>query len=76
MNVYDSSQDSKIEWTECSGPSPVPGTPVQTACGNMVEYSDNIPCINFRGERVYFCLPICKADFEFDPSASCLAARL
>lgn len=76
MNASDSKRTPRVEWTECNGPYPAPGTAVQTACGSTVEYSANTPCIHFRGERVYFCLPICKADFEHNPSASCLAARL
>ena len=76
MNSPDSNRTPKVEWTGCSGPNPVPGAPVQTACGSLVEYSANTPCINFRGERVYFCLQICKADFEQNPSASCLGPRL
>jgi YHS domain-containing protein len=76
MNVTESDQHPRIEWTECNGATPAPGTPVQTACGSMVEYTGNTPCINFRGERIYFCLAICKADFENNPSASCLAPRL
>jgi YHS domain-containing protein len=76
VNSSDSNRTSNVEWTECNGPNPTLGTPVQTACGSMVEYSANTPCVNFRGERVYFCLQICKADFDQNPLASCMASRL
>jgi hypothetical protein len=54
-------------------PTPALGTPVVTACGGTVQFSATIPCVNFRGQVVYFCLPICKAGLETEPRYSCLA---
>ena len=59
-------------WTDCGAPLPAPGTVVNTACGGTVQYTPNTPCILYRGELVYFCLPVCKQSFEKDPSNSCL----
>ena len=70
-----SSNDS-FEWTECSEEVPDVGTPVRTACGGMVNYSPATPCVKFRGQRVFFCLPVCKTDFENDPETSCMAIRI
>ena len=52
------------------------GAIVITACGGRINYSDDTPCDVFRGETVYFCLPICKTDYQNDPLTSCLASRL
>jgi hypothetical protein len=60
----------------CVGEKVKFGEPVRTACGGVVQYSGNTPCVLFRGEAVYFCLPVCKEDFERDPLSSCLAARI
>jgi YHS domain-containing protein len=51
------------------------GTPVRTACGGVIHYSADTPCILFKGEAVYFCLPVCKEDFDRDPLSSCLAGK-
>ena len=59
-------------WTDCMPPSPAIGMLVQTACGGTVQYSATTPCVIYRGEKVYFCLPICKAGLETDPLHSCL----
>ena len=64
-----------FEWSPCEG-VPDKGTPVQTACGGTVNYSPAVPCVNIRGENIYFCLPACKADFESDPENSCLAVYI
>jgi YHS domain-containing protein len=49
---------------------------VRTACGGLVKYSASTPCVKFRGQRVFFCLPVCKADFENDPMSSCMAVHI
>ena len=54
-------------------PYPAIGTPVATACGGTIQYSATTPCVYYRGQAVYFCLPICKAGLESDPRNSCLA---
>ena len=60
-------------WSDCMPPAPAFGTPVATACGGMVQYSATTPCVYYRGQAVYFCLPICKAGLQSDPRNSCLA---
>ena len=57
-------------------PHPLPGTEVYTACGGIVQYMSNTPSAVYKEEVVYFCLPICKADYEDNPKTSCLAARI
>ncbi len=59
-----------------SNSQPIPDAIVITACGGRINYTDDTPSALFRGEAVYFCLPICKTDYENDPSTSCLAFRL
>ena len=61
------------EWTDCVPPAPAIGALVHTACGGTVQYAATTPCVYYRGEAVYFCLPICKAGLEADPRNSCLA---
>ncbi len=64
---------SDDEWTDCLPPSPPLGALVSTACGGRVQYCATTPCVYYQGKMVYFCLPICKADFEADPAHSCLS---
>jgi hypothetical protein len=59
-----------------SNPQPISGSIVITACGGRLNYSVDTPSAFFRGEAVFFCLPICKTDYENDPYTSCLAFRL
>lgn len=60
----------------CVGEKVKFGTPVRTACGGVVQYARDTPCVLYKGEVVYFCLPICLEDYERDPISSCLAARI
>lgn len=72
-------KSSKGSKKKDSGPAisyPHPGTEVATACGGIVRYEPNTPSALFNDEVVYFCLPICKADYEESPHTSCLAARI
>lgn len=62
-----------LEWSDCVSPVPAVGTLVRTACGGTVQYNATIPCVIYRGQAVFFCLPICKAGLETDPRNSCLA---
>ncbi|HSO27191.1 MAG TPA: hypothetical protein VLS48_03925, partial [Anaerolineales bacterium] len=55
---------------------PKKGAQVATACGGLTIYNKDTPCSQFRGEAVYFCLSVCKRDYENDPHSSCLAGRL
>lgn len=52
---------------------PMIGSPVLTACGGQIQFEQGTPTAVYRGQRVYFCLPACREDFERDPSISCLA---
>jgi hypothetical protein len=61
---------------DCNDAHPEQGAFVITACGGRINYSADTPCDLFRGETVYFCLPICKTDYQNDPLTSCLASRL
>ena len=70
------SASDSLEWTACEAETPDTGTPVRTACGGIVRYSPATPCVKFRGQRVFFCLPACKEDFERDPLSSCMAIRI
>ena len=60
----------------CAGETIKLDTPVRTACGGVVQYALDTPCVLYNGQVVYFCLPICKDDYEADPLSSCLAARI
>jgi YHS domain-containing protein len=61
-----------VEWSDCLPPTPVIGQPVQTACGSMIIYTANTPCVQLQGENVYFCHAVCKCEFERDPRQSCV----
>jgi hypothetical protein len=54
---------------------PEAGNPVETACGCTVGFSPDLPYANHQGRRVFFCLPICKQDYDRDPISSCLILR-
>jgi YHS domain-containing protein len=54
-------------------PHPPLGSLVPTACGGTVQYSAATPCVYYQGRKIYFCLPICKADFDSNPAHSCLS---
>jgi hypothetical protein len=62
-------------WNDCGAPRPAIGEEVRTACGGVVRYSLNTPCIQNQNEMVFFCLPICLDDCEKDPQCACLAAQ-
>lgn len=55
---------------------PPVGTIVTTACGGKSTFTPSLPWAVYRGKVVYFCMGACKADFDQNPSCSCLAARL
>ncbi len=60
----------------CAGEAVKIDSLVRTACGGVIQYAANTPCIQYQGEVVYFCLPVCEEDFDRDPRSSCLAARI
>jgi YHS domain-containing protein len=41
-----------------------------------VKLAPDTPRALYRGEWVFFCLHMCKEDFDRNPATSCLAARL
>lgn len=57
-------------------PLPSLGKPVYTACNGQVKLAPDTPRALYRGEWVFFCLHMCKEDFDRNPATSCLAARL
>jgi YHS domain-containing protein len=75
MNSESQAAPDPSEWSDCLPPAPAVGALVRTACGGTVQYTPMTPCVFYRGQTVYFCLPICKADAEKDPRHSCLALR-
>lgn len=54
---------------------PMRGEIVITACGGRINYTADTPWVLFKGQPLYFCLPICKTDYQNDPYDSCLAFR-
>jgi hypothetical protein len=75
MTNHRSNESLSVSWTECDD-APPKGVHLRTACGGIVEASDDTPCVKLPDGPVYFCLPICKSDFEKDPGCSCLAVGL
>jgi len=61
---------------EVNNPFPKPGTEVVTACKGHVFYEEDTPSVEFRGKRVFFCLPACLIAFQDDPKTSCMAGDL
>ena len=60
--------------SQAAHPPPV-GSPVETACGARIRYHAEVPYVLVKGNPVYFCLPLCKEDFEKEPRFSCLSNR-
>jgi YHS domain-containing protein len=52
------------------------GSPITTACGCQLNFSSDTTFGMYQDRWVYFCLPICKQDFDQDPLSSCLALQL
>ncbi len=61
--------------SECADPGVETGALVHTACGGVVQYSLETPCVCLDDQLICFCLPVCKSDFEKDPAHSCLAIQ-
>jgi hypothetical protein len=59
--------------SDCLPPVPPVGAPVPTACGGTIAYVGGTPCVLLSGRAVYFCLAVCKADYDRDPRNSCVA---
>lgn len=51
------------------------GALVHTACGGVVQLTPQTPCASVEGRPVFFCLPVCKTDYERDATHSCLSTR-
>ena len=52
------------------------GAQIITACNGRIRYTTGTPWAIYQGQKVFFCLPVCKEDFEADPGCSCLAIKL
>jgi hypothetical protein len=76
MSLEDASNSGVGGEQDYGGPMPRPGEIVVTACGGRINYTTDTLWALFQGQPVYFCLPICKTDYESDPYTSCLASRL
>jgi YHS domain-containing protein len=70
------SKSSQATASVCGETHPPVGSPVRTACGGVVTFGADTVCALYRGKPVYFCLQVCKEDYELDPVSSCLAARI
>ena len=66
--------ERETRWTECLPPTPASGSSVPAICGGTLTYSAATPCAMYRGEQVFFCLAVCKTDFDRDPKNSCMRA--
>jgi hypothetical protein len=53
-----------------------PGQEIYTACGGRTMFIPGTSSAFYNGTPVYFCLSACKADFERDPTSSCLALSI
>lgn len=53
-------------------PLPETGVLVTTACRGCIRFDEDTPHAVYRGQRVYFCLPLCLEDFVQNPENSCL----
>jgi YHS domain-containing protein len=53
-----------------------PGDRITTACGSRTLYTPGTESALYNGQPVYFCLPVCKQDFERNPRSSCLALTM
>lgn len=61
------------EGEDCLPPVPAVGQHVPTACGGTIAYTGGAPCVMLGGQRIYFCLAVCKADYDCDPRDSCVS---
>lgn len=62
-------------------PGPLPGAPeygskVTTACGGFVPLEFDTPRSQYKGQPIYFCLAVCKEDFDRNPARSCFSCQL
>ena len=64
-----------VEYSDCNSPMPVLGSVVSTACGGTVQYCAGTPCVLLNGENIFFCMAVCKTDFESDPLHSCVPSH-
>jgi YHS domain-containing protein len=49
---------------------------IETACGGRIQRLADTPTIEFNGQTLAFCLPLCKQEYDLNPQISCMAARL
>ena len=73
----DEARDSFSEPGEGAESAPAEiGARITTACNGRIRYTAGTPWVIYQGQKVFFCLPVCKEDFEADPGCSCLAFKL
>ena len=63
-------------YEESDGAPAETGAQVTTACNGHIRYVPGTAWAIYQGQKIFFCLPVCKEDFEADPGCSCLAIKL
>lgn len=56
-------------------PGSFPGK-VAAACGGLIALEEGTPRSHYQGRPVYFCLAVCKEEFDRNPALSCYSCQL
>lgn len=75
MNMNPPSRNAYRDGSDCHACDSEDEIQVRTACGGTTQLTPDTPCVTYQGECIYFCLPVCKADFLANPRQSCMAIR-